>query len=205
MALLTTGRELSQAAPPARARTPLPVPTPRGERPDDGGHAPHRDRRVNQRRRQVGDRRAQRGVDEHPWRRPDERPNDHLPQRNSERPEGVRGQRIRDAGDEALTDHRPQSAPFDLCIEAMGAIDTQQRLGVIPACAPAEKAGRVTKVSSSGPNSTPLPAARIGPGTNNAPSAADTTTYARGAIGPVATTIALRTPSTWMTRATATR
>lgn len=34
----------------------------------------------------------------------------------------------------------------------------------------------VTNVPSTGPNSTPLPAARMGPGTKMAPSTADTTT-----------------------------
>ena len=41
----------------------------------------------------------------------------------------------------------------------------------VPTVAPS-----VTKVPSTGPNSMPLPAARIGPGTNTAPSTADTTT-----------------------------
>lgn len=41
----------------------------------------------------------------------------------------------------------------------------------VPTVAPS-----VTKTPSSGPNSNPLPAARIEPGTNNAPANAETTT-----------------------------
>ena len=41
----------------------------------------------------------------------------------------------------------------------------------VPTVAPS-----VTNTPSTGPNSTPLPAARIGPGTNMAPSTPDTTT-----------------------------
>ena len=41
----------------------------------------------------------------------------------------------------------------------------------VPTVAPS-----VTNNPSTGPNNTPLPAARIGPGTKIAPSAADTTT-----------------------------
>ena len=73
-----------------------------GDGADDGSHTPHRDRRVCQRRRQVTYRRAERGVDECAWQRSDEGTDGHLPQRNSERTERIRGERIGDAGDEAL-------------------------------------------------------------------------------------------------------
>jgi hypothetical protein len=69
----------------------------------------------------------------------------------------------------------------------------------VPTVAP-----RVTNKPSTGPNNTPLPAAKIGPGTKIAPSAADTTTYVSGAAGPVAATVR-RTSSTSTTRVTATR
>ena len=76
---------------------PVSISPVRDEGTDDGGHAPHRDRRVRQRRRQVPDRRAQCRVDERAWRRPDERSDGDLPQRNSKRAERVAGQRIRNS------------------------------------------------------------------------------------------------------------
>ena len=69
----------------------------------------------------------------------------------------------------------------------------------VPTVAP-----RVTNTPSTGPNSAPLVAARIGPGTKIEPSAADTTMNVSGARGPVAETVCRRS-STSTTRATATR
>src|SRR3954451_7776824 len=101
---------------------PRPIATMSGEGADDGGHAPYRDRRVGQRRRQITDRSAQRGIDEGSRRRPEEGTDGHLPQRNSERDERVRRQCIRDARYEPLAADGPQAAPLSLPVETVGAV-----------------------------------------------------------------------------------
>jgi hypothetical protein len=168
----------------ASVLTPFSVSTPPSEGADDGGHAPHHYRRVCQRRRQMPDRGAQRGVDECPRRRTDKRTDAHLPQRNSERPERIGGERIRYAGDESLADdpHNPRrsisasmrSARFvpssARALSRPARLPTRLATIAVPTVAPS-----VTKIPSTGPNRIPLPAARIAPGTNNAPRTADTT------------------------------
>ena len=96
---------------------------------------------IGQRRRQVSDRRAQRGVDERPRHRPDERAGGDLPQRHAERTECVRRERIGDAGDEPLTDDRPQSAPLDQLVQAVGALGAEELL-VRSSCLRACRSGR---------------------------------------------------------------
>ena len=160
--------------------TPFSVSTPPSERADDGGHPPHHYRRVCQRRRQMPDRGAQRGVHECPRRRTDERTDGHLPQRNSERPERIGGERIRNAGDESLADDPPivrvaRSARF-VPSSARALSRPARRPRRLATIAVPTVAPSVTKMPSTGPNRIPLPAARIAPGTNNAPRTADTTT-----------------------------
>jgi hypothetical protein len=168
----------------ASVHAPFLESAPRSERADDGGHVPHHYRPVCQRRRQIPDRGAQRGVDECPRRRTDKRTDGHLPQRNSDRPNAKKasasdmpgmkrcpttptvrvvrsarrcGRRVSYPAARALS--RPARPPTRLATIAM------------PTAAPS-----VTKMPSTGPNRSPLPAARIAPGTNNAPRTADTTT-----------------------------
>ena len=158
------------------------------------------------------DRGAQRGVHERPRHRPDESANGHLPQTNSERAEGVGGQRVGQTGHEPPSDHRPQSAPPDLVVEPVGTLRTQQGAGAVPAGPPsrqarhyggADRRGQRDERAEDRPEQEALPAARIDRVTKTAPSSAETMAKASGAAGPVAR-IMSRMSSTLMTRCTAT-
>ena len=118
----------------------LPKSAVRGERADHGGHTPHADRHRCQHRRPITERGTQRGVDERSRHRTDQRANSHLPQGNSERAESIRGQRIRQPRDEALTDHRPQPASFDQRVDTIGPRSPQQSPRTVPACPTAKQA-----------------------------------------------------------------
>lgn len=75
-----------------------------------------------------------------PRRGTDECTDGHLPQRNSERPERIGGERIRYAGDKALADDGPQAASFDQRVGAIGTFPAQQGSRAGPAGSTADQA-----------------------------------------------------------------